>query len=55
VNKNLKNTIRNVESSSYKLDENLEALQHNFLLRGFSGVGRKIRPNKKAQPQRRQP
>lgn len=35
VNKNLKNTIRNVESSSYKLDENLEALQHNFLLRGF--------------------
>jgi phospholipid/cholesterol/gamma-HCH transport system substrate-binding protein len=27
--------IRNLETSSKKLDENLEALQHNFLLRGF--------------------
>ena len=31
----LKNTLGNLESSSKKLDENLEALQHNFLLRGF--------------------
>lgn len=27
--------MKNMETSSKKLDENLEALQHNFLLRGF--------------------
>jgi phospholipid/cholesterol/gamma-HCH transport system substrate-binding protein len=31
----VKTTIKNLETSSKKLDENLEALQHNFLLRGF--------------------
>ncbi len=31
----LRKTIINLETSSKKLDENLEALQHNFLLRGF--------------------
>lgn len=31
----LKIIINNLESSSKKLDENMEALQHNFLLRGF--------------------
>lgn len=32
---NLKATISNLESSSKKLDKDLEALQHNFLLRNF--------------------
>jgi len=31
----VKSIMLNMESSSKKLDENLEALQHNFLLRGF--------------------
>lgn len=31
----VKGIMQNLETSSKKLDENLEALQHNFLLRGF--------------------
>jgi hypothetical protein len=31
----MKTTIRNLQTSSEKLDEDLEAVQHNFLLRGF--------------------
>jgi phospholipid/cholesterol/gamma-HCH transport system substrate-binding protein len=32
---NLKATIKNLQTSTEKLDENMEALQHNFLFRGF--------------------
>ena len=32
---NLKITLKNLQTSTEKLDENMEALQHNFLLRGF--------------------
>lgn len=31
----LRSTLQNLNSSSKKLDENLEALQHNFLFRGY--------------------
>jgi len=32
---NVQNTLINLEAGTKKLDENMEALQHNFLLRGF--------------------
>jgi phospholipid/cholesterol/gamma-HCH transport system substrate-binding protein len=35
VARELRSTLYNLNSSSQKLDENLEALQHNFLLRGY--------------------
>jgi phospholipid/cholesterol/gamma-HCH transport system substrate-binding protein len=31
----LQTTLDNAQSASYKLDENMEAMQHNFLLRGY--------------------
>lgn len=35
LNKTMQNTLRQIESSSKKLDDDLEAAQHNILLRGF--------------------
>ena len=32
---NISSTMRNLKTSTKKLDENMEAAQHNFLLRGF--------------------
>jgi phospholipid/cholesterol/gamma-HCH transport system substrate-binding protein len=43
----LKTTMGNLESSTEKFDENMEALQHNFLLRGF--FKKKAREKSKAQ------
>jgi phospholipid/cholesterol/gamma-HCH transport system substrate-binding protein len=42
----LKAIIKNTESASVKLDENLEAFKHNFLTRGY--FRRKARADKKA-------
>jgi phospholipid/cholesterol/gamma-HCH transport system substrate-binding protein len=33
--RNLKMTLDNLQMGSKKLDEDLEAVQHNFLFRGF--------------------
>jgi phospholipid/cholesterol/gamma-HCH transport system substrate-binding protein len=41
----IKITLRNLQSGTKKMDEDLEALQHNFLLRGFF---RKKAKNEKA-------
>lgn len=43
----LKGTLGNLESASYKLDENMEALQHNFLFRGYFRRKAKQEQNKK--------
>jgi phospholipid/cholesterol/gamma-HCH transport system substrate-binding protein len=44
---NLSSTMKNLNSSSKKLDQNMEAAQHNFLLRGF--FKKKDRDKKKQQ------
>jgi phospholipid/cholesterol/gamma-HCH transport system substrate-binding protein len=50
----LRNTMGNLETGSRRLDENMEALQHNFLLRGFfkKKAREKERARQKAQEQR---
>ncbi len=35
IGKSLDSTMNNIQQATKKLDENMEALQHNFLLRGF--------------------
>jgi len=46
---NIKITLKNLQAGTKKLDEDLEALQHNFLLRGFF---RKKARNEKADSTR---
>ncbi|HEV2354028.1 MAG TPA: MlaD family protein [Puia sp.] len=48
---NISSTVKNLKSSSQKLDENMEAAQHNFLLRGF--FKKKEREKKKKEEEAR--
>lgn len=50
----LKTTVSNLESSTQKLDENMEALQHNFLLRGFFRKKAKAEAKEKEKAQEQQ-
>ncbi len=43
----LKSTMDNAKSASFKLDQNMEALQHNFLLRGYFKRQKKALERKK--------
>ncbi len=55
VASDLKSAIKNLNSSSIKLDEDLEALQHNFLLRGFFRKRAKQEQKEKEQQMKQQP
>ncbi len=45
----LQKTMKNTESASFKLDENMEAMKHNFLTRGY--FRKKAKQEKKEQEQ----
>jgi phospholipid/cholesterol/gamma-HCH transport system substrate-binding protein len=53
--RNLKQTIRNLESSTGRLNENMEALKHNFLFRGYFRRQEKKRKKELEQQQRNAP
>ena len=46
----IKMTMVNLQSSTHKLDETMEALQHNFLVRGFFKKKEKAAEKNKVQP-----
>lgn len=48
----LKQTFENAEQASHKLDENMEALQHNFLFRGYFRKQEKKRQKEQERRQR---
>lgn len=51
LSSNISSTMKNLKSSSRKLDENMEAAQHNFLLRGFFKKKEKEKKKKEEEEQ----
>jgi phospholipid/cholesterol/gamma-HCH transport system substrate-binding protein len=52
---NISTTMKNLKSSSKKLDENMEAAQHNFLLRGFFKKKEKEKKKKEEEEAKKNP
>jgi phospholipid/cholesterol/gamma-HCH transport system substrate-binding protein len=49
LSSNISSTMQNLNSSTKKLDQNMEAAQHNFLLRGFFKKKEKEKEKKKKE------
>ena len=54
LSSNISSTMRNLNSSTHKLDENMEAAQHNFLLRGFFKKKEKEKKKKEEEEAKKQ-
>jgi phospholipid/cholesterol/gamma-HCH transport system substrate-binding protein len=54
LSSNISTTMQNLKSSSKKLDENMEAAQHNFLLRGFFKKKEKEKKKKEEEEKKKQ-
>ena len=55
LSENISATMKNLKSGSKKLDENMEAAQHNFLLRGFFRKKEKDKEKKKEEEAKKNP
>lgn len=54
LSRNISSTMKNLRSGSRKLDENMEAAQHNFLLRGFFKKKEREKKKKEEEAQKLQ-
>jgi phospholipid/cholesterol/gamma-HCH transport system substrate-binding protein len=54
LSSNISSTMRNLNSSTHKLDQNMEAAQHNFLLRGFFKKKEKEKKKKEEEEAKKQ-
>jgi len=54
LSENISSTVKNLKSGSKKLDENMEAAQHNFLLRGFFKKKEREKKKKEEEAEKQQ-